>query len=53
MSIGLRIGHLFENLSGRLNEVFQNLRRRGKLTEADVDAALREVRMAGLEADGN
>ncbi len=53
MSIGLRIGHLFENLSGRLNEVFQNLRRRGKLTEADVDAALREVRMALLEADVN
>jgi len=44
---------LFENLSGRLNEVFQNLRRRGKLTEADVDAALREVRMALLEADVN
>ena len=53
MSIGLRIGHLFENLTGRLNEVFQNLRRRGKLTEADVDAALREVRMALLEADVN
>ena len=53
MSIGLRIDHLFENLSGRLNEVFQNLRRRGKLTEADVDAALREVRMALLEADVN
>ena len=44
---------MFENLSGRLNEVFQNLRRRGKLTEADVDAALREVRMALLEADVN
>ncbi len=44
---------MFENLSGRLNEVFQNLRRRGKLSEADVDAALREVRMALLEADVN
>ncbi len=44
---------MFENLTGRLNEVFQNLRRRGKLTEADVDAALREVRMALLEADVN
>jgi len=42
---------LFESLSGRLNTIFQNLRRRGKLTEADVDSAMREVRMALLEAD--
>jgi signal recognition particle subunit SRP54 len=42
---------MFENLSNRLNQVFDNLRRRGKLTEADVDAALREVRLALLEAD--
>jgi signal recognition particle subunit SRP54 len=42
---------LFENLSERLNNVFQQLRRRGKLSEADVDAAMREVRMALLEAD--
>lgn len=39
------------NLTDRLNQVFQNLRRRGKLSEADVDAAMREVRMALLEAD--
>lgn len=42
---------MFENLSTRLNEVFTNLRRRGKLSEADVDSAMREVRMALLEAD--
>jgi signal recognition particle subunit SRP54 len=42
---------MFENLSGRLNTIFQNLRRRGKLTDADVDVSLREVRLALLEAD--
>jgi signal recognition particle subunit SRP54 len=42
---------VFESLSNRLNDVFQNLRRRGKLSEADVDAAMREVRLALLEAD--
>ena len=44
---------MFENLTGRLNEVFDNLRRRGKLSEADVDDAMREVRLALLEADVN
>jgi signal recognition particle subunit SRP54 len=44
---------LFENLTGRLNEIFQQLRRRGKLSAADVDAMLREVRLALLEADVN
>lgn len=42
---------MFENLTERLNQVFQQLRRRGRLTEADVDSALREVRLALLEAD--
>jgi len=42
---------VFENLTQRLNQVFQQLRRRGKLSEADVDAAMREVRLALLEAD--
>ena len=42
---------MFENLSKRLNEVFDQLRRRGKLSEADVDLAMREVRLALLEAD--
>ncbi|GAB4421261.1 MAG: signal recognition particle protein [Anaerolineales bacterium] len=42
---------MFENLTERLNQVFDQLRRRGKLSEADVDAAMREVRLALLEAD--
>lgn len=42
---------MFENLTNRLNQVFDQLRRRGKLSEADVDAAMREVRLALLEAD--
>jgi signal recognition particle subunit SRP54 len=42
---------MFETLTGRLNQIFDNLRRRGKLSEADVDAAMREVRLALIEAD--
>lgn len=42
---------MFENLTNRLNNLFDQLRRRGKLTEADVDTAMREVRLALLEAD--
>jgi signal recognition particle subunit SRP54 len=42
---------VFETLTERLNNVFTQLRRRGKLSEADVDAAMREVRLALLEAD--
>jgi len=42
---------MFETLTGRLNQIFDQLRKRGKLTEADVDAAMKEVRMALLEAD--
>jgi len=42
---------LFESLSGRLDQVFSSLRRRGKLSEQDVDAAMREIRLALLEAD--
>jgi signal recognition particle subunit SRP54 len=44
---------MFENLTERLNTVFYQLRRRGKLSEKDVDAAMREVRLALLEADVN
>ena len=44
---------MFENLTGRLNDIFQQLRRRGKLSAADVDAMMREVRLALLEADVN
>jgi signal recognition particle subunit SRP54 len=42
---------VFETLSGRLNQLFNQLRKRGKLSEADVDSAMREVRLALLEAD--
>jgi signal recognition particle subunit SRP54 len=42
---------MFEQLSNRLQGVFDNLGRVGKLTEKDVDTAMREVRMALLEAD--
>ena len=42
---------MFESLSQRLGDVFDRLTRRGALSEADVDAALREVRIALLEAD--
>ena len=42
---------MFENLSKRLNQSFEQLFRKGTLSEADVDAALREVRIALLEAD--
>ncbi len=44
---------MFDNLTGKLQEVFKKLSKRGKLTEADVDEALREVRLALLEADVN
>ena len=42
---------MFENLSKRLTESFDKLRRKGRLSEEDVDSALREVRVALLEAD--
>ncbi|HEY7689039.1 MAG TPA: signal recognition particle protein [Dongiaceae bacterium] len=42
---------MFENLTQRLGDVFDRLTRRGALSEADVDAAMREVRVALLEAD--
>ena len=44
---------MFETLSEKLNGVFGRLGNKGRLTERDVDAALREVRMALLEADVN
>jgi signal recognition particle subunit SRP54 len=44
---------MFETLSDRLNETFGRLGRKGRLTEEDVDAAMREVRRALLEADVN
>lgn len=44
---------MFESLQTKLNAVFEKLASRGRLTEADVDVALREVRLALLEADVN
>ncbi len=41
----------FENLSDKLNNVFKNLRGKGRLSEQDVKDAMREVRLALLEAD--
>ena len=43
----------FESLTEKLSNIFSSLRGRGKLSEKDVDAALKEVRMALLEADVN
>lgn len=43
----------FDSLSEKLQNVFKGLRSKGRLTEADVKAALREVKMALLEADVN
>ena len=43
----------FEGLSEKLQNVFKNLRSKGRLTEEDVKAALKEVKMALLEADVN
>jgi len=44
---------VFENLTDKLQNVFNKLAKRGKLSEGDVDAAMREVRLALLEADVN
>ena len=42
---------MFDGLGGRLNDIFERLRRHGALRQGDIDAALREVRVALLEAD--
>jgi signal recognition particle subunit SRP54 len=44
---------MFESLTDRFDAVFTRLRGRGRLTEADVDEALREIRLALLQADVN
>ncbi|MGB9810846.1 MAG: signal recognition particle receptor subunit alpha, partial [Dictyoglomus turgidum] len=44
---------MFENLTSRLQEIFRKLRGKGKLTEKDIEEALREVRQALLEADAH
>ena len=43
----------FDSLSEKLQNVFRNLRSKGRLTEDDVKTALKEVKMALLEADVN
>jgi signal recognition particle subunit SRP54 len=42
---------MFQSLSSKLTGIFGNLRKRGTLTEADIDSVMREVRIALLEAD--
>ena len=42
---------MFESLSERFDKIFSSLKRKGKLSEQDVDTAMREVRIALLEAD--
>ena len=44
---------LFSSLSERLNHIFSKLTKRGKLTELEIRTAMREVRIALLEADVN
>ena len=44
---------MFDQLSDRLQSTLSDVRNRGKLTEADVDRAMREIRLALLEADVN
>lgn len=44
---------MLENLSERLQGIFSGLRGKGRLSEGDIDAAMREIRMALLEADVN
>ena len=44
---------VFEGLAEKLQQTFKKLRGRGKLSETDVNDAMREVRMALLEADVN
>src|ERR1044071_1203508 len=44
---------MFDNLSDKLQRVFKNLRGEGKLTTENMEAALREIRVALLEADVN
>lgn len=44
---------MFDSLGGKIQDTFKKLTGRGKLSEKDIDAALREIRMALLEADVN
>lgn len=44
---------MFENLSDRIQGIFSGLKSKGRLTEDDINAAMREIRLALLEADVN
>ena len=44
---------MFDQLSDRLQSTLSDVRKRGKLTEDDIDKAMREIRLALLEADVN
>ena len=44
---------MFEQLSDRLQSTLSDVRSRGKLSEADIDSAMRDIRLALLEADVN
>ena len=49
--VGIAVEPMFDTLSTRLGEIFDRLRGRGALSEDDVGAAMREIRVALLEAD--
>ena len=53
LSAELRLWSMFESLSDKLKRTLKNLRGEGVLTKEHVDAALREIRLALLEADVN
>ena len=53
MSPAVHCIFVFESLSSRLDDVFARLRGKGRLSPADIDATLREIRLALLEADVN
>ena len=44
---------MFQSLSDKLNAAFKKFRSKGKLTEADIKAGMREIKLALLEADVN
>lgn len=44
---------VFESLSDKMNHIFSKLRNKGKLTELEIKQAMREIRVALLEADVN
>ncbi|HDL53681.1 MAG TPA: signal recognition particle protein, partial [Proteobacteria bacterium] len=44
---------MFQNLTDKFENIFKNLKNKGRLTEKDLDTTLREVKLALLEADVN